>query len=684
MEKESCFKELTNSQLELAYDLIENTGVNLFLTGKAGTGKTTFLRKLQRQSYKRMVVVAPTGVAAINAGGVTIHSFFQLDLGPFIPDPGIQRKEEPYKFNKDKINIIKSLDLLVIDEISMVRADLLDAVDHALKRIRKSRLPFGGVQLLMIGDIQQLPPVVRDEDIRVLSPYYASLFFFHSIALKQTNYACIELKHIFRQSDQIFINILNKIRENNIDDETLQILNKRVCPDFRPQSEENYIILTTHNNQARNINDKRLSDLKGKKHIYEATISGNFPKMAFPTEETLELKEGAQVMFIKNDPSAEKRFYNGKIGVVHRLDGEKIEVKLDDIEQPITVEPMEWENKKYSIDKTTKEIKEEVEGVFLQYPLRLAWAITIHKSQGLTFDKVIVDAGMAFTHGQVYVALSRCKTLDGLVLSSQIDSSSLFSNHEILQFNKTAESKTPCLEDDERIKVLQTAKEHSAGLPILVGGGTNSLKHTVRSMQMLDPYGVDAFLIVVPYYNKPTQEGQYQYFKAVAESTDKPIVLYNVPGRTGANMSAETTLRLAEIENIVAIKEASGNRGQIEEILRNAPKDFMVLSGNDDDTIWMMQKGGAGVISVASNVAPVPVAKLAHAMLEGKVEKAAGLHEKLSPLFRNCFVESNPIPAKAALAAMGMMENELRLPLVPAQQKTYDLMVETVKNLGLL
>jgi GTPase SAR1 family protein len=210
MEKESCFKEQTNSQLELAYDLIENTGVNLFLTGKAGTGKTTFLRKLQRQSYKRMVVVAPTGVAAINAGGVTIHSFFQLDLGPFIPDPGIQRKEEPYKFNKDKINIIKSLDLLVIDEISMVRADLLDAVDYVLKRVRKSRLPFGGVQLLMIGDIQQLPPVVRDEDIRVLSPYYTSLFFFHSIALKQTNYACIELKHIFRQSDQVFIDILNK------------------------------------------------------------------------------------------------------------------------------------------------------------------------------------------------------------------------------------------------------------------------------------------------------------------------------------------------------------------------------------------------------------------------------------------------------------------------------------------
>ena len=242
---------------------------------------------------------------------------------------------------------------------------------------------------------------------------------------------------------------------------------------------------------------------------------------------------------------------------------------------------------------------------------------------------------------------------------------------------------TPCLEDEERIKVLQTAKEHSNGLPILVGGGTNSLKHTIRSMQMLDPHGADAFLIVVPYYNKPTQEGQYQYFKAVAESTDKPIVLYNVPGRTGANMTAETALRLAEIENIVAIKEASGNKAQIEEILRNAPKDFAVLSGNDDDTIWMMEQGGAGIISVASNVAPVLMAKFVEAMKNCRWEKARELNQRLTPLFTNCFVESNPIPAKAALAAMGLIRNELRLPLVPSQQSTYDLMVKTIKDLGL-
>lgn len=243
---------------------------------------------------------------------------------------------------------------------------------------------------------------------------------------------------------------------------------------------------------------------------------------------------------------------------------------------------------------------------------------------------------------------------------------------------------TPCLEDDEKIRILQIAKEHSAGKPIMVGGGTNSLKHTQRSMQLLEPYGVDAFLIVVPYYNKPTQEGQYQYFKAVAESTDKPIVLYNVPGRTGSNMNAETTLRLAEIPNITAIKEASGNRAQIEEILRNAPKDFQVLSGNDDDTLWMMENGGAGIISVASNIAPELMVRFVRAIQGSFFENAHRLNDMLTPLFRNCFVESNPIPAKAAMAAMGLIENEFRLPLVPATDKTYALMEQTVRDLGLL
>ena len=243
---------------------------------------------------------------------------------------------------------------------------------------------------------------------------------------------------------------------------------------------------------------------------------------------------------------------------------------------------------------------------------------------------------------------------------------------------------TPCLTDEEKIKVLTVAKEHSCGKLVVAGVGTNSLEHTIANIRLLEPHGVDVFLVVVPYYNKPPQEGMYQYFKAVAESTDKPIVLYNVPGRTGANMTAETTLRLAQIENVIAIKEASSNRGQILEIIQGRPEGFLVLSGNDDETFPLMKEGADGIISVASNVAPVPCVKLAHAMMEGKVEKAAMYHEKLMPLFHNCFVESNPIPAKAALAAMGFISNECRLPLVPAQQKTYDLMVETVKQLGLL
>ena len=243
---------------------------------------------------------------------------------------------------------------------------------------------------------------------------------------------------------------------------------------------------------------------------------------------------------------------------------------------------------------------------------------------------------------------------------------------------------TPCLSDEEKVKVLQITKKHAAGLPLVVGAGTNSLEHTIENIKLLEPHGVDAFLVVVPYYNKPPQEGMYQYYKAVAESTQKPIILYNVPGRTGSNMTAETTLRLAQIDNIIAIKEASSNRGQILEIIHGRPEGFLVLSGNDDETFPLMKEGADGIISVASNIDPLSCAKLAHAMLEGKVEKAAMYHEKLMPLFRNCFVESNPIPAKAALAAMGLIENECRLPLVPAQQKTYDLMIETIKPLGLL
>jgi len=434
----------TNQDLQLAFDFVKYTNRNIFLTGKAGTGKTTFLKDLKQLSPKRMIVVAPTGVAAINAGGVTIHSFFQLPFHPYIPSfylPDNNRtvqtdQDNPpgYKLSREKINIIKSLDLIIIDEISMVRADTLDAVDSALRRYKDRFKPFGGVQLLMIGDLQQLAPVVKDEDREIIGGYYDSFFFFGSKALCSTDYVTIELKHIYRQNDQMFIDLLNRIRENNVDQEVLTELNKRYIPDFDPDSGGGYITLTTHNYQAQEINDLKLDKLPGKPHKFTAKIKDEFPEFSYPNASELILKTGAQVMFVKNDLSADKLFFNGKIGKVKSFEDDIIVVKCPEDDFSIRVEMAEWQNVKYSINEETKEIEETVIGTFTQYPLRLAWAITIHKSQGLTFDRAVIDACAAFAHGQVYVALSRCRTLDGLVLSSRIGRRSLMESTAVSGF----------------------------------------------------------------------------------------------------------------------------------------------------------------------------------------------------------------------------------------------------------
>jgi len=419
--------EQENPQLQLAYDFVVYTNKNIFLTGKAGTGKTTFLHNLKKNTPKRMVVVAPTGVAAINAGGVTMHSFFQLSFGPqlahLISNSNAskdKRNEFVKKFSRDKIRLIKSMDLLVIDEISMVRADMLDAVDEVLRRFKDKNKPFGGVQLLMIGDLHQLSPIVKDDEWQLLREHYNTMYFFDSKALQQTNPISIELKHIYRQSDEHFINILGKIRNNIADKATLDALNKRYLPDFKPKDEEGYIILTTHNATAQDINKQKLSQLKTMASSFNADIDGDFPSYNFPTEENLELKVGAQVMFVKNDSKREKLFYNGKIGKIKSIEDDIIYVKSADDNTLIPVEKETWHNVKYSLNDETKEINENVIGSFKQYPLKLAWAITIHKSQGLTFDKAIIDAGAAFAFGQVYVALSRCRSFDGLVLRSPI------------------------------------------------------------------------------------------------------------------------------------------------------------------------------------------------------------------------------------------------------------------------
>lgn len=426
-----------NPQLQLAFDFLEYTGTSVFLTGKAGTGKTTFLRELRRRSPKRMVVLAPTGVAAINAGGVTIHSFFQLPFGPYL-------QENPTnKFNKEKVNIIRSMDLLVIDEISMVRADLLDAVSDTLKRYRDRTKPFGGVQLLLIGDLQQLAPVVKEEEWQLLGQSYASPFFFCSRALQELPYIGIELTHVYRQSDERFIGLLNQIRDNRADRATLEALNRRYIPGFRPDDEEGYITLTTHNYQAQQINSRKLQQLDTRPYTYRAETEGTFPEDACPTDRELVLKKGAQVMFVKNDSSPDKRYYNGKIGRITALSAENILVRCGDEREAITVGREEWQNVKYALNEETGEITETVTGVFRQYPLKTAWAITIHKSQGLTFEKAVINAGAAFTHGQVYVALSRCKSLEGLVLSTPLRTESLINDRTVKQYTEEVSQHQP-------------------------------------------------------------------------------------------------------------------------------------------------------------------------------------------------------------------------------------------------
>lgn len=444
MEKDEIF--------EMAERYVMATGRSVFLTGKAGTGKTTFLKYVTRTTSKRFVVLAPTGVAAINAGGSTIHSFFQLPLCPYLPDVKelVTEYQMPQKYRslrKERIRIIRTLDLLIIDEISMVRADLLDAVDMMLRRYRRNDRPFGGVQLLMIGDAQQLSPVVKDSERQYLSQVYPSPYFFHSKALGRLPYVTIELQKVHRQQDAQFLDVLNSIRENRITSECMSVLNSRVRA---YEDEEDVIRLTTHNAQADEVNSRKLDALPGKAVPFGADVEGEFPENSYPADEVLQLKKGAQVMFIRNDPEGE--FYNGKIGKVEEL-GTGGQVMVSDREgNLINVTPVEWTNIQYGLDEESGEISQNIVGTFRQLPLRIAWAITIHKSQGLTFDKVIIDAGAAFAFGQVYVALSRCRTLDGISLDSPIRPSAIYSDTHVAQFNS-------CMQGMESVRGGLAAEE---------------------------------------------------------------------------------------------------------------------------------------------------------------------------------------------------------------------------------
>lgn len=452
-----------NQKLEFVEELVLHTDAHIFLTGRAGTGKTTFLKSLPSKTAKRMAVVAPTGVAAINAGGQTIHSFFQLPFGPQIPeDPKTSSPRREFrsqslasqfqKIRKQKLQLMRGLDLLIIDEISMVRADVLDAVDAVLRRARRSSRPFGGLQLLMIGDVHQLAPVAKPEEWEVLAPYYDTTYFFGSHVLRETPYVCVELDHIYRQHDSDFIRILNKVRDNQMDAECIELLNSRYKPDFVPKESEGYITLTTHNYQADQINGAKLEALKGRKLLFEAEVDGIFSESMYPTKETLELKVGAQVMFIKNDPNPEKEYYNGKIGILTDYDEKEGTVEVLCGSERITVPRVRWPNMEYRLNEETQVVEEQEIGSFVQIPLRLAWAVTIHKSQGLTFDKLIVDAGQAFAHGQVYVALSRCTSLEGLVLKTRISPSALFSDYKVDGFVGQIPEREPSREKVDRLR----------------------------------------------------------------------------------------------------------------------------------------------------------------------------------------------------------------------------------------
>lgn len=438
--------ETLSAEANYVLQFINQTNRSIFLTGKAGTGKTTLLKQIIKTTHKNCVVVAPTGIAALNAGGVTIHSMFQLPFGGFIPDNSVPQFSGNSKFETKatlrrhfkmsgiKKSVIQNMELLIIDEVSMLRSDLMDAIDFMLQSVRRKVLPFGGVQVLFIGDLLQLPPIIREEEWRTLCSYYKGKFFFHSHVIQQNPPLYIELSKIFRQTDEQFISVLNNLRNNQISQSDIKILNQFVQPKFDFKANKGYITLTTHNAKADSINSKSLLDLKGKTIVYKALIVDDFPEKIYPLEEFLELKVGAQVMFIKNDLSYDKNYFNGKMGIVKSLSDEEIMVHFPEENKTIEVERYEWQNIRYYVDENTKEIKEEVLGTFTHYPIKLAWAITVHKSQGLTFDKAALDVSQVFLPGQAYVALSRLRSLKGLVLLSPLQMNGISSDHDVMEY----------------------------------------------------------------------------------------------------------------------------------------------------------------------------------------------------------------------------------------------------------
>lgn len=465
-------KKAFQDPAEVASRFINQTNKSIFLTGKAGTGKTTFLKSIIQRTHKKALIVAPTGIAAINAGGVTIHSQFQLPFGAFIPadnfpdflTPNLtvnnkQSIKKHLNMANTKRQTLRSLELLIIDEVSMLRADILDAIDTVLRNIRGDFFtPFGGVQVLFIGDLMQLPPVVKSVEWDILKQYYEGMFFFHAKVLQDEQPIYIELEKIYRQDDIKFINILDNLRNNRIEVADLAILNQYYKPNFKPQSDDGYITLTTHNAKAAQQNQSALDELPDKSFVFKAEIENDFPEISYPTDKELILKKGAQIIFIKNDPTGQQRFFNGKIAIIETIEQDEIKVRFKGQTDTLTLEPYEWRNIKYTVNDNTKEIEEEIIGTFKQYPVKLAWAITVHKSQGLTFERAIIDVNSAFAPGQVYVALSRLTSLDGLILTSRINFNGINSDIQVIRFasNKMASED---LNGVLRIEIYQFLKD---------------------------------------------------------------------------------------------------------------------------------------------------------------------------------------------------------------------------------
>ena len=553
LQEEQLDKE--NIEFNYAAEFVKDSNANIYLTGKAGTGKTTFLKYVKSLIDKNTVIVAPTGVAAINAGGTTIHSFFQIPFSPFLPHDKRLRTKIPkgddedvsiyntFRYRDDKRKIIENLDLLIIDEVSMVRCDILDVIDKILRTFRKQwYAPFGGVQVILIGNLYQLPPIAKPDEWNILKRSYKTEFFFSAHCIEQNIPLFIELKKIYRQKEQSFIDLLNKVRISDVSDSDIQALNRKYNPKFKPPETENYIILATHNYQVDNVNSEKLKELSTPLKVYQGTVTGKFPKnwkgeYILPTDKDLMLKEGAQIMFLKNDSGEDKIFYNGKIAKIKILEEDEIKVELPN-KEIINLEKHTWENVKYVWDEEEKKVKSEVIGTFTQYPIRLAWAITVHKSQGLTFEQVYADLGSSFAAGQVYVALSRCTSSNGLILKSRLRKEIIKTDPRVIEFSKNETGREDLISELNKIKATKYFNSFKYNLSIReYDSAINSLLIALKLSDKLDSEETRRYLKV--YFQKIAhyQEMNLKMRNSITSIINKVVVLKQENKKISSSMN---------------------------------------------------------------------------------------------------------------------------------------------------